>query len=649
MDNARRIYTYVVSAISLVVLFSAVMSLLRIVVNPMVRANDDVALQLAILLVATPMYLGHWLWQQRLAAADPDEASNLFRVFYFYVILALMVGIALVDGYEMIASPLGYGSGSLRGTLAARMSRFDMVTYYGIPVAMAACVWSYHWDQLQPALRKSSESEGAAILWRCYAYGYAAVGLSVVSFAGVELMRWLMSQVGSLTVGATPLDVEPVPAALRLIIGLVTWLIFWMWVQGRYRKDQHERQSVLRRFYLYLIVFAGTAGVAGTLTVLLASTLRGFLGLEVHDDIRNPLAVIIVSALLWGLHLLVLREDGSNAGHTEQQAEMRRLYLCLTAAVGMMTLLAGTIGEISTLLVVLDEGMHDIQRELIAYFTAAIIAGLPIWLIAWRKIQTEVEAAGDADAPARHSDARRFYLYFFLLVTIIGVLGGAIFVLYRLLEWTLVGRGLDLTEMATAIAAGVVCGLVWIYHWSVLRRDRAVAGGGRLEALEALNVLLLDDGTGSVYATLAGQLQQRFTNMKVRIAPIGAGEGAVEADPATYLADADIVVMPWTHLLAPDQTVAGGADLRTALGANPAQKLLLPAARPGWHWIDGGGDSESRRLTAVVQALEQIALGDTVAPRRRLGCVGILIIIFVLTVVLPSVASIVFNLLLSGL
>ena len=97
--------------------------------------------------------------------------------------------------------------------------------------------------------------------------------------------------------------------------------------------------------------------------------------------------------------------------------------------------LIGLGGEISVLIRSLAErvAISNDLREGLAWFTAALITGLPVWLIPWQKAQ--VAAASDmTGVDERGSLARRIYLYFYLFVAAMTMLSSAIYIVSQLIE-----------------------------------------------------------------------------------------------------------------------------------------------------------------------------------------------------------------------
>ena len=85
MRTPRRIYIYAVAAISLYAVTWSVISLLQgLFFASFGSSSAALAFQIAVIVIGLPIFLGHWLWAQRLAARDRDEQESVARQAYLY-------------------------------------------------------------------------------------------------------------------------------------------------------------------------------------------------------------------------------------------------------------------------------------------------------------------------------------------------------------------------------------------------------------------------------------------------------------------------------------------------------------------------------------------------------------------------------------
>ena len=88
-----------------------------------------------------------------------------------------------------------------------------------------------------------------------------------------NLLRWLLFGVGK--PGISTNEQTLITALTALIVGIPLWLVFWWQAERLFNQGgKQEQASVLRKFYLYLVIFLAALGTVGSLTTLLAGLFR---------------------------------------------------------------------------------------------------------------------------------------------------------------------------------------------------------------------------------------------------------------------------------------------------------------------------------------------------------------------------------------
>ena len=92
MLTVRRLYILAAAFIGLLIFMQSSSELLRLALlivpqDPDFGLGSDwwrdrLSLNLALLVVATPLWLGHWVWAQRLARDSAEERSALRSLFF---------------------------------------------------------------------------------------------------------------------------------------------------------------------------------------------------------------------------------------------------------------------------------------------------------------------------------------------------------------------------------------------------------------------------------------------------------------------------------------------------------------------------------------------------------------------------------------
>jgi hypothetical protein len=347
-------------------------------------------------------------------------------------------------------------------------------------------------------------------------------------------------------------------------------------------------------------VFVGSLTVVTNTATVLAGVLRGWLGLPSSGDLRTALTAMAVFGLVWAYHALVLQRDADLAPDVPTQAAIRRLYRYILATIGLGALLIGVGGDISALILMVSEnGFGDGLREQVSDASAVLVAGLPVWLLAWRKAQLAAQSAGAVGRMERHATVRKVYLYLFLFVATMTVLSSAVVILSQLLNLALGEKApQDFPILLThAIAFSAMAAGLWVYHRARLREDGEREEAEQREQAADVRVAILTPGDEELGAALDSVLREEMPGLRI--------ERAESADAIAELSPEDVVVAP--------------GDAAGMVTDSPARKLLLPLPRPGWDWVGAPLRTEEAAVKATAQALRQLIAGEAVWPRGRLG------------------------------
>jgi hypothetical protein len=655
MSSVRRWYIFLVATISLQAVTWAVIALLRNVLGVWGDlATEAIAFQIAVIVIGLPVFLIHWLWAQRLASGDPEERDAVLRRLYLYGNMALLLAPALSSSYALVRGLLGLlldpGGGWYGGFLfGAEQNILQGLLDNLTPILVLGLLWFYH---RQVALADDvivPPSGNNALIRRLYLLGFSLVGLIMVAQWSVAVLRWVLYQFGDTIVGDRLGLTNPLAG---LLIGLPLWVLAWRLAQQLfYGPDSAERESALRKFYLHaLVFFSALAAISGT-TLMLAGLLRQVFGLAPQGDIRGPLPVVLVAAVIWAYHSRILRTDAAMIAEAPRQAGVRRLSWYLVASIGLAATLIG-LGFIASVLIraIGAPSFGDDLREQLAWSLSAVIAGFPVWALIWRKAQGMAEVEGPSGEDERGSLARRIYLYGFLFAATLTILSGLVYIVFELLRLALgePSQGNLLANLAQAIAFSAIAAGVLAYHGSILRAE-----GRRRQATEAtraaaLRVAVLDLADGAFGRAVVERLRHELPGLA--LSPVGltptaiAGMG-VEADPRGFtaqLAEADLIIGPWQIAVA--QTA--GAEVAQAVGFSPARKLLVPTPAEGWDWAGVEPWNGEDAIGQIVYAVRQTISGEPIRPVRPMAplaivgtVIGVIVLLIIVLLIIVGVAG----------
>jgi hypothetical protein len=642
MNSARRWYIYLVCAITLQAAAWAAIALLRNLVAGGGGTTAYIALQIAIVIIALPLFLVHWLWAERLVDRDRNELEASLRRTYLYAMSAGFLGPVIANAFTVVDFLLWVITGrpetaSIHYQPASTM---DVILYHCIAILFCSLLWYYKQMVIKRDAKLAPPADNSAR--GLYILGFSAWGLTMTTLGIIHIIRWIMWQFGNNAgkIGGGGIDYLTTEVT-RLLIGTSLWLLFWRQAQALFTATREEEQSSLRKFYLYTVISVAVLSAVTNTTLILAALFRRLLGLHSGGDIRTPLPIIIGMIVLWAFHAYVLRGDTAQIQQSSRQAGVRRLYLYLIAGIGLAAFLVGLSGDLSVLIRSFSQQFNNVLREQLSWFTAALIAGLPVWLLPWRQAQTNAVATTPDGIDERHSTVRKIYLYFYLFVATMTVLSGAVYVLYRVLALILGERGQGnlLSGIAQAIAYAIVGVGVWLYHGSALRGDQASNRQERATRLKEIHVEIVDVENQSLGRSVMEKLKLEEPELNLEfIALCAGGDGASTSSIPEKLRDAGLIIGPWS--IAVDGGAGGivQSDVARAVVTSPARKILIPTQMAGWDWAGVDHWKDETLVQQTVQAVKQWVDGEEIKAVRPLGIGAIIGIIVGVLILLILVA-----------
>lgn len=611
MESVKRWYVFLTSAVGLHAVAWAVITLLRRLAAPGIGGpggNAQVlALQISIIVIGLPVYLIHWRWAQKLATEAREDRESIIRSLYLHATLAGSLGPIVANLYTLVTR------GALRGENTYVLSSL-------LAIGVMAVVFVYHFRVLADD-KTALGREGAPVIRRLYQLGFSAAGLIMMFVAADNLLRLLMLLLGGSNwigrgLGLSIAGISAFNEVVRLLIGLGLWLAFWRALQSHFAASPEEQSAVERKLYLYLVILLTTVGAIGNATALFAGFLRRLLDLPPEGALENVLPPLIVSGVVWAYHAYVLRKYDRAVSPQEDQ-RVRRIYIYLVAAIGLAAFVGGLATDLTVLInsLVRSGGLNNnALKEQLAWGTAAIVAGLPTWLLPWRTALADTADAATA-GEGRRSLARRIYLYFYLFAGVMTILGTLITIVFQLLLLLFGERtaALLVRDLALAVSYALIAGGLLYYHGGLVRADDRERKRQMAERLGALKVVVLDGGDGSLAAALAAALKAEFPGLDPQTP-------ANPAEAAGLIQNAGLVIAPWSAVADANRQPA------EAVMESPARKLLLPLPGERLDWVGLEPRNQGAWVRHTVNAVKQVLSGEEVAHKRPLGCAAYFLI-----------------------
>lgn len=305
---------------------------------------------LALLLIGAPL----WLFVSRLiqsSLAEPAEQQSVLRLAVLYgIVFSSVVGVLASVGLVLEVA--------LRAVLGESLALGEFLEQVSRPVSLAVplgAAWLVYGRMLgaemrtiagSPSGRRAEPVEASALaptipsgasartaevrsaaqragLRRLYFYVLAFVGLAVVLVGLHQFLAFLIDTATGPDLAGRELRSRLASALALLLVGLPVWLVSWrLMLQEAAREVEagdRARRSVVRRSYLYLVLFAGVMGVMLGTGSMLYQILQATLG-EVPNnlgrELLHQLARLLLFTLLLVYHAVVLRSDGQRAGRS---------------------------------------------------------------------------------------------------------------------------------------------------------------------------------------------------------------------------------------------------------------------------------------------------------------------------------------------
>jgi len=344
-SEVRRLYRYIWMLYGLLMTVYGAQQVLRYLFyipgDVLGELGREVVLNgLALLLVGTPVWIYSWRVIQN-SLTDPAEMGSSLRLGILYI-LALGGVITVITTAWTIVNTI------LLVVLGDDMNFRDFMQEIGGPISIGiplGAVWAYYGYWLNRHIQAVGDVVSRAAMKRLYSYILSFIGL-VMTFVGVQSILSLLvdlitgtgaifgASIGSVrSMGVA--NVQLANALASLIVGVPLWLMNWRPMQAEAFTQgdvgDHARRSVIRKFYLYLVLFTSVIGGMATAVGLVYQLIRVVLNGDTGGGFANELLNLVQLLFLFGVvlvyHLNVLRADGASTA--DSLAEKQNEYSVL--------------------------------------------------------------------------------------------------------------------------------------------------------------------------------------------------------------------------------------------------------------------------------------------------------------------------------
>lgn len=320
-SDVRRLYRYIWMLYGLLMVVFGGQQILRFLFyipgNVLGEMGREIVVNgIALLVVGTPVWFYSWRVIQD-SLADPAERGSVLRLGILYL-LALGGVITVVTTASMLVNTIITWLLGVGWTFQYLIQQIGGPISIGVPLGM---VWAYYGYWLNRHIEATGDKVREAGMKRLYFYILSFIGL-VVSFVGVTtLVTFIVDITTSRAFFLGDANRSNLTTAISsLIVGLPLWLMTWRPMQAealaKGEMGNHARRSVIRKFYLYLVLFAsvigGMATAVGLVYQLINALLGGGGGSDFLNSVLNLAQLLFLFIVVLVYHLRVLRVDGAS-------------------------------------------------------------------------------------------------------------------------------------------------------------------------------------------------------------------------------------------------------------------------------------------------------------------------------------------------
>jgi hypothetical protein len=419
--------------------------------------TDQIALGLALLLVAGPVWL--LLWRSVLGNLRRDPSERASGGWGLYLVVTMTAGliVALVNLVRL-------------GTMLLQVEAFTPGPLAAALVALP--VWGAHlWLERHPTLAPTSRLPALGVL------AGSAVGLVALAVGVGTILGYALDAFYGLLPDAAMVGSDPAVLLVGLVVAVVAVPVWWWhWL---HQGVGATRDTLWHAYVLLVAIFGGLVTAVTASGLVLGTALQWLIGepsaarAAAHFmGVPTATAAALVGVAIWRYHRTVL--DAAAAG---MRTEPERTYNYLAAGVGLVTAAAGATVAVAAAIQLLVPGALAIEaggRNTLATSLTLLVVGLPVWWGFWRSLQGHVTAGVEGE---RASPSRRVYLFLLFGATGLTAVVSLSVMLYAVFR-DLLESALTVTvlhDLRVAIGLVLTAGGLSAYHWMVHRGDRTEA------------------------------------------------------------------------------------------------------------------------------------------------------------------------------
>ncbi len=287
--------------------------------------RESIINAIILLMVGAPIWLFSWRILQK-ALPDPAEKESFLRLGILYLLSLGGVITTLTAGGNLIYTILTnlFGGGT---TWQNFFGEIGVPISIGLPFGI---LWAYHSIYLNKQIAFDENLPRRAGKKRLYFYILSLIGLAAAFFGTAMLLSYIIDLLTGTSYLSGGGSSSKISAALAtLVVGLPVWLISWFPMQMEAINNagvgDHARRSIIRKSYLYFVIFVAVIGGMAAAVSLVFTLISQVLGAgegNFVNSLLNALQMLVLFAVLLLYHFFSLRRDTTTrAGALEEKQE----------------------------------------------------------------------------------------------------------------------------------------------------------------------------------------------------------------------------------------------------------------------------------------------------------------------------------------
>lgn len=587
MPNIRRLYLYLASALSLLLFLSGGISLARLLFSGSEAAlpSEQLALALAYILVGLASLVGHWGVLQRRLAQHPAEISSPERVIFLYSLLLATLFTAILNVLTLL-NQLILGLLGVPVELAL-LGDGQPLSELLATILLCSLAAAYIFHVLQQDSARSTPQPAWERVRQGYRYAWLLFSLSLLLLGLQQTIQFILQI--SLLSGAAERAALGNGLAF-ILIAAPLWAIFE-------RSIQKDIPSLLPEDQLVRLTF--NAGIYLLLTVCLLFYAGAIIGLTLQlfwngaraewlAKAATPLSIALPLAAVWYSYQRKISQELGTHLLDSNRAYILRTLRYSFAWIGIVTAFAGFQILIVNLINLAVAGnlldLHawsNLQSTQIARAMAALVFGLPLWLVTWRKVSLQARLDNELSDSSQWMRPRQLYLSAVVLFGVLGFLASAGWLIYQAARVVLDGTfPSGLVRVLAPLVSLALFVLLLAYHYKLQQADQRQTARHRSRKYALFPVLVLAPDAppadtispANFGALVASALEREMPGLPIAVHAYTSGA------PDETLSTAKAVIMPSQLLTKPPESI-----LLWLQGYSGA-KLVISESTRDWYW-----------------------------------------------------------------